>query len=313
MNFHRLKEFGERLSDLITRVGGYIREEPAQVLIEFMLVWLVVYAVFRFLRGTRGAWAIKGVTVILIAGTVMIRVLGFERLSYLYANFLQLAAIILIVVFQPELRRALVRIGETPWFGRQTGLKRARVIEELVASSEYLAKRKIGALIAIEREVGLRGIIEQGTVLNAELSQELIDTIFWPNSKLHDLGVVIRADQIAAAGVQFPLAEAGSTAAELGSRHRAAVGLSIETDALVLVVSEETGKIRLAERGKLSDPLNIDALRTSLTQGLADVTLTRNADLPDDAAVPTQSSGSETTTTDKNEPPSSPSAPPSAA
>ncbi len=280
VNLERFHEFGQRIHQLGDRVVGYMRNEPFQVLIEFAVIWVVAYLIVRFLRGTRGAWAIKGVAVILITGTLLIQVLGFERLNFLYNNVLQLATIALVIVFQPEIRRVLVRLGETRIFGKQTGLRRARLVEELVAAVEYLSKRKIGALVAIEREVGLRGICEQGTILNAEISRELLETIFWPNSKLHDLGVVLQGDRVLAAGVQFPLAEAGSVVSELGSRHRAGVGLSAETDALVIIVSEETGKVSLAERGRLTRGLSVEDLRSNLTLGLSKVLM----EAPDQAA-----------------------------
>lgn len=259
------------------RIIGYFRSEPIQVLIELGVIALVVYMCWRFLRGTRGARVIKGVALVLVAGFVIIQVLErenqFERLNFLYTNFLTIASLVLVIVFQPELRRAMVRLGEARFF-RQTGLRKARVVEETLAAVQYMSRNKIGALIAIERQVGLRGIEELGTALNADVSQQLLQTIFWPGSALHDMGVVIRGDRIVAAGVQFPLAEGENIPQELGSRHRAAIGLSQDTDALILVVSEETGTISLAERGKLTRGLTIDDLRPLLTKGMGKVELT---------------------------------------
>src|SRR5205807_3106871 len=134
-------------------------------------------------------------------------------------------------------------------------------IEALVECALFLSRRKIGALVAIEREVGLGGIAESGTRINADLSAAMLNTIFWPNSPLHDLGVIVSQGRIMYAGVQFPLAESGDLEKELGSRHRAAVGMSQETDAVVLVVSEETGDISIAERGQLLRKLTPDTLR----------------------------------------------------
>ena len=247
------------------------------MLVEIAVIWVVVYAIMRFLRGTRGARVIKGVAVILIVGTLAIQVLGreqaFERLNFLYSNFLAFASLMLVIVFQPELRRALVRLGETRIF-RQAGLRKARVVEEVVAASEYLSRNKIGALIAIERQVGLGGVVEMGTRIDAEVSKELLNTIFWPGSALHDMGVIIRGDRVVAAGVQFPLAESDTLPQELGSRHRAAIGLSHDSDALVIVISEETGTISLAERGALRRGLSVEELRPILTKGLGSVTIT---------------------------------------
>jgi diadenylate cyclase len=173
------------------------------------------------------------------------------------------ASIGIIVVFQPELRRALMRLGETRLF-RSWSSQVSEEIEQLVEAATFCSKRKIGALIAIERDVGLGGIADSGTRINADLSAALLNTIFWPNSPLHDLGVVISQGKVAYAGVQFPLAEEGTLERELGSRHRAAVGLSNESDAVVLVVSEETGDVSIAERGVLMRKLTPDALRGML-------------------------------------------------
>ena len=264
----------DRFHQLLQRVLGYLRSEPHEVIIELAVIWVVVYVIVRFLRGTRGARVIKGMALILIVGTLTIQVLGgenaFERLNFLYSNFLAFASLMLVIVFQPELRRALVRLGEARLF-RGGGLRKARVIEELLGSLGYLSKNKIGALIAIERQVGLRGIVELGTHLDAEVSKELLNTIFWPGSALHDMGVIIRGDRVVGAGVQFPLAEGERIPQELGSRHRAAIGLSQETDALVIVVSEETGTISVAERGELTRGLTVDELRPMLTRGIGPI------------------------------------------
>ena len=265
----------ERLIQLLQRLQGYLSPgEVWQILIELAVIWVVVYVIFRFLRGTRGARVIKGAAVILIIGTLIIQVVGqqnaLERLNFLYSNFLAIASLMLVIVFQPELRRALVRLGEARLF-RQSGIRKARIVDQVLAAIRYLSRNKIGALIAVERQVGLQGIVELGVRLDAEVTQELLNTIFWPGSALHDMGVVIRGDRIVAAGVQFPLAEGENLSQELGSRHRAAIGLSQEADALVIVVSEETGTISLAERGELTRGLTLDELRPILTRGLGNV------------------------------------------
>ncbi len=238
-----------------------------QVLVELLLIGIVVYGVLRFLRGTRGLRLLKGIALVLVGLYLIIRLVagqfGLERIDFLYGRFLQFASIAIIVVFQPELRRALMRLGETRLF-RSFSNQVNEEIEQLVEAATFCAKRKIGALIAIEREVGLGGIAESGTRLNAELSAALLNTFFWPNSPLHDLGVIVSQGRITYAGVQFPLAESGELERELGSRHRAAVGMSQESDAVVLVVSEETGDVSIAERGVLMRKLTPDALRGML-------------------------------------------------
>ncbi len=255
------------------------------VLIEMFFIWIVVFFIVRFLRGTRGARVIKGAALLLFALGMLIQLFGdqqqFERLNYLSGQFFSIATLALVIVFQPELRRALVRLGEARFF-RGGGLEKAKVIEQLIGSVAYLSKNKIGALIAIERQVGLSGIVEAGTRVDAVVTKELLNTIFWPGSALHDMGVVIRGDRIIAAGVQFPLAEGDPISSELGSRHRSAIGLSQEADALVVIVSEETGIISVAERGQLTRQMTPDTLRTLLVRGLAQIDIE-----PPDRETPT--------------------------
>jgi len=264
-------EIGQHLSHLFQRLGLYIQTQPLQLILELALIWGVVYMIARFLRGTRAAKAIIGVLMLIISTSLVVLLLGsqdaFRRLNFLYKNLLTVMVFVLVVVFQPELRRAFVRLGETRWT-LGGGLRKARVIEELLGAVAYLSKNKIGALVAIERQVGLKGIIEAGTRIDAQVSKDLLNTIFWPGSALHDMGVIIQGDRVVAASVQFPLAEGEQYGTELGSRHRAAIGLSNEADALIVVVSEETGRISVAERGQLHSDLTIDTLRTMLVRGM---------------------------------------------
>jgi diadenylate cyclase len=240
-----------------------------QIAIQLFLIGAVIFWVVRFLQGTRGARMLKGIGILLITlylvGHLVAQRFNLLQIDYLYGNFLVFAGFASIVVFQPELRRALMRLGDAKIFGtwsREVGDE----IEQLVESATFCARRKIGALVAIEREVPLVGTGENGTKLDAELSADLLNTIFWPNSPLHDLGVVVSQGRVAYAGVQFPLAESGELERELGSRHRAAVGLSQETDAVVMVVSEETGDISVAESGRLLRKLAPEALRGLLNE-----------------------------------------------
>jgi diadenylate cyclase len=271
----------QRPIQLVERIGTYPWWEVA---IELAVIGVFVYLVVRFLHGTRAAGALKGLIFLLVAATLVVRILNrqdaFGRLTFLYENFLALLAITLIVVFQPELRRGLIRLGETPVFRRSTSSFQV-VVESIVEACTYFAKAKFGAIIVIERETGLKGLVEGGTVMNAEVSARLLQTIFFPGSALHDLAVVIKGDRIVSAGVQLPLAEpADMPDAALGSRHRAAVGISSESDALVVVVSEETGTISLAERGRLDRSLSPDELRRELLRRLA-------RGLPAEALAPT--------------------------
>lgn len=260
----------EQLIQLAIRIRGY---NPIGVAVELVLIWATVYLIWRFLKGTRGARVLRGVGLVVVAALLLIAVLGterlgLERLRFLLENFVGFAALALVVVFQPELRRALMRLGEARLFQGRT-VEMGGVIEEVARAVTYLSKNKIGAIIAIERSVGLKGIVEAGTALNADVSSELLKTIFWPGTALHDMGVVISDGKVVAAGVQFPLAEGDDIGQELGSRHRAAVGLSQDADCLVIVVSEETGAISLAERGQLLRKLSPDGLRAMLRRAMA--------------------------------------------
>ncbi|MCK4872649.1 MAG: diadenylate cyclase CdaA [Phycisphaerales bacterium] len=260
----------ERFNQLSDRVGSY---SPLEVAVELIVIWVVVYVAIRFLRETRGAGAVKGVLMILIVGTLGIRVFGgqgasFQRLSFLYDRVIGFVVLSLVVVFHPEIRRGLRRLGETPIF-RLSGLELRPTIDAIVDAASYLSKNSFGALIAVERTTRLGAICESGTRLNAEISARLLQSIFWPNSALHDLGVVVRGTRILAAGVQFPLAEDQAVHdPSLGSRHRAAIGLSLEADCVIIAVSEETGIISVAQAGRLRRRLTADDLRALLFEQL---------------------------------------------
>ena len=238
-----------------------------QVALELLVIGSVVYWVIRFLQGTRGARLLKGIVFLLIILYLGVRllgpVLGLSRLEILFDRFLYFAAFAIIIVFQPELRRALMRLGETRLF-RGMGQRNVDEIEQIVEACATLSRRRIGALIALERDTRLSGFADDATRIDGDVSSPLLQTIFFPNTALHDLGVVINNGKITYAGVQFPLAESGELPKELGSRHRAAVGLSQETDAVVVIVSEETGDISIAERGQLLRKRTVEQLRQEL-------------------------------------------------
>jgi diadenylate cyclase len=255
------------LEQYLSRIASY----PWWIVaLELLLIGVVVHSVIEFLRGTRGARLIKGTALFLIVAYITIRLGGdrLQRVEFLYSRLLFFATFAIVVVFQPELRRALIRLGEARLF-RPTANPVRSTVDVICRSAAYCARNRIGALVAIERDVGLGGLIENGTQLNADLTAELLNTIFWPGSVLHDMGVVIRSGRVAAAGVQFPLAESQDLAQELGSRHRAALGLSEDTDAVVVVVSEETGIISVAENGRLIRNLTVEGLESVLVEMLS--------------------------------------------
>ena len=246
------------------------------VAIELFLIALVVYWVVDFLEGTRGERLFRSVIFILIAGFLVLNLLvkrfDFARLQYLYNGFLVFVLIIAVAAFQPEIRRALIRIGQPRLLGSLSH-KLARTTEQIINAVTELSETKTGAIIVIEKRVALGEFIETGVKMDAIVSKELLKTIFKPGTALHDMAVVIRGDRIVAANVQLPLAEAGSIDGfQLGSRHRAAIGITSGSDALCIVVSEETGTVSIAQAGHLTRYLSQSDLRESLTNEMDEMT-----------------------------------------
>jgi len=282
----------------VTEIANYLRRlyetfTPTDAL-EAALIALLIYLVYRSLRGTRGARVVRGFVFLMVVSFVVLRLLSdylyMGRIRYLYSMLVPAMLLLAIIVFQPELRRSLMRLGENPLLRLFLKEGASAFVDRIVRSAAMLSRNKIGALIAIERDTRLGGIIESGTYLDAELTSRLLTTIFWPGSPLHDMGVVIRGGRIAAAGCEFPLAKQTVLPEHLGTRHRAAVGLSEETDAVVVVVSEETGNISIAVEGRLESSLTPEALRTRLTELLrgAEATLTEHTLAEPDAPKPRQ-------------------------
>jgi diadenylate cyclase len=171
------------------------------------------------------------------------------------------------VVFQPEIRQAMSRLGQTRLFGRGRAAA-GSLAEEIAEAVDFLSRSRFGALIVVERSVPLGSLTEGGTELDAKITASLLQSIFWPNNPLHDLATVIRGNRVWCAGMQLPLAEEGSVPSHLGARHRAALGATVDTDCVVVIVSEETGSIRIASRGKLHGPIARDAVREKLIEVL---------------------------------------------
>lgn len=265
------------MGELIRAISNYLHRvatyDLAEVAVEMVLIGIVVWWAVRFLRGTRGASLLKGAAVVLATVYLGIRLLpkdptrGWERIEYLYGKFLLFIFVAVMVAFQPELRRALSRIGRAKFFSGQQAYAEEE-INALVESAAYLGRNKIGGIIALERKVGLAGLMESGTPIDSELSSHMLNTIFYPGTQLHDMGVIVQHGRIAAAGCQFPLAESEDVDPSLGSRHRAALGLAQETDAVIVVVSEETGRMSVACEGQLYVGLDADALRELLAATL---------------------------------------------
>lgn len=256
----------ETLTEYLRRVGTY---DWWVVTIELLFIGLVVYWAVDFLEGTRGERLFRGVIFILIAGFLILKlVVGqfpFERLQYLYNGFLIAVLIIAVAAFQPEIRRALIRIGRARLIAGPS-LQLVRTAEEIIAAVVELSASKTGAIIVIEKRVALGEFIETGVQIDAKVSASLLKTIFQQGTPLHDMAVIIRGDRIVAARVQLPLAEAGSIdGITLGSRHRAAIGITSGSDATCLVVSEETAGISIAQSGTLIRNVTESQLRMHLT------------------------------------------------
>ena len=219
------------------------------------------------IRGTRAMQMIIGLVVILLA-YVASQMLGLFTLNWMLDNFLGSILVVIIVIFQSDIRRALTQVGRTPLFGIADRIERGQAMEEITKAVVSLAGKRVGALIVLEREVGLNDYIEVGTALDARVSRELVESVFLPHSPIHDGALVIQKGRVAAARCFLPLSVDMDLSKELGTRHRAAVGLTEETDAVAIVVSEEQGKISFVVDSKVSQDLDGPQVRAALKQHL---------------------------------------------
>ena len=234
---------------------------------DMVVVAALIYKLFQWIKGTRAVQLLKGIVVLLIATTIS-DWLGLYTINWILNNIRTMVVVAIPVVFQPELRRALERIGRGKFFARPfTFLEEEdtdRVINEIMRAVVTMAKNKTGALIVLERETGINDYIETGVSLDSVISGEFMINIFIPNSPLHDGAVIIRGDRVAAAGCFLPLTENPNLGKELGTRHRAAIGITEISDAVAIVVSEETGIISLAREGRITRNYDEKTLREVL-------------------------------------------------
>lgn len=233
-------------------------------ILEIAILWYVFYILLIFIKGTRAFQVFRGI-IILILVFFITQKLGLTVINWILTKLFAISVIAFVIIFQPELRRGLARIGQNPILG--TFIKEEKIIDEIVRAMMTLSRRKIGALIAIEREIGLKPYIESGVTVDANVTSEILISTFMPTTPLHDGGVVIEGGRIAAAGCLFPLSQNINLSKKLGTRHRAAVGLSEETDAVILAVSEETGIISAAMDGRLTRELDRESV-TSILRNL---------------------------------------------
>ena len=232
-------------------------------LFEIVVLTIAFYYIFLFFRGTRGAQVLIGMLLLIAVLLTMTYLLNLSQLNWLLRRLSVYIAAGFVIIFQPEIRRALAELGRQPVFSSNTD-KRS-VIDHVVQTVTHLADHKVGALIAIEREIGTRSVRESGITIDAPVVPELLSSIFYPHTPLHDGGVIIHGGRIMAASCVFPLSQRLELHKNIGTRHRAAVGLSEETDAVVIAVSEETGAISVSYRGRLSRGLDGERLRRFLT------------------------------------------------
>jgi len=231
-------------------------------ILEILFIWILLYSIIRFFQGTRALQVLMGLLFLAVIFNIA-KVLELHTINWVLTKLFAVGVVAFLIIFQPELRRALARIGQNTMFG--PFLKKGGTIDEVVQAAQHLSRSKIGALVAIERDVRLGNYVESGLILDAKVSAELLITLFFPNSPTHDGGVIIQGERVAASGSLFPLSQDPHLSRALGTRHRAAVGLTEETDSVCVAVSEETGAVSVAVYGKLTRDLDEESRRRVLT------------------------------------------------
>ncbi len=230
--------------------------------LEILFIWMLVYYSIRFFEGTRALQVLMGLIVLAVVFNIA-KALQLNSINWVLTKLFAVGVVAFLIIFQPELRRALARIGQNTLMGGI--LKKGGTIDELIQACEQMSRNRVGALIAIEREVGLKNYIESGILLDAKISAEIFLALFSPNTPTHDGGMIIQGDRVAACGSLFPLSQNPAISRSLGTRHRAAIGLTEESDAVCVVVSEETGHISVSVYGKLTRAQDEEELRKILT------------------------------------------------
>lgn len=241
-------------------------------ILDLGIVIFLIYAAFKWLKNTRVWQLLKGILFLIVA-TFISELLQLKILNYILVSIMKYGVFCLIVIFQPEIRRGLEQLGSNPiskFFGLDSDIenKSKENIYRIVIAAVELAKQKTGALIVIERDIKIKDIISTGIIMDSEVSPQLLVNIFVPNTPLHDGAVIISDNKIAAASCMLPLADDQDIARELGTRHRAAIGISKESDAIAVIVSEETGKISIAKDGTLIADVKEDVLKKILLKNL---------------------------------------------
>lgn len=239
---------------------SFVFWEIIKPLLEILILWIVFYKILVFFEGTRAFQVFKGI-IYLILAFLLFQILGLDTLNWLLTKFFAISIIALVIIFQQELRQGLARLGQRHMFN--FGLQESEIIamiEEIASAAYKLARQKIGGLIAIERDTKLKAYIESGLAVDAQISSELIQSIFNPQSPIHDGGIITRGNRIAAVSCLFPLSDNPNFSKIIGTRHRAALGITEQTDTVVVMVSEETGEISAACDGRFIPIVNRERL-----------------------------------------------------
>lgn len=236
-------------------------------IIDIGIITFVFYSLIKLIKETRALQIINGIVVILVISKIS-EWLRLYAINYILQNTLTIGLIAIVIIFQPELRKALEKMGNTKWLikrSRQVGFHSEQNVDAIVDAATTMSRKKIGALIVIAGNISLNDIIETGTNVDASITSELVQNVFFPKSPLHDGAMLIKNERIVAAGCVLPLSSNLDISKELGTRHRAALGISETSDALVVVVSEETGAISIATDGKLQRFVDTVALREAIS------------------------------------------------
>jgi len=235
-----------------------------QDVLDMLIIAFVIYRLALLIRGTRAVQMLIGLAIVFLVYKSG-QLLELYTIEWILDNFLSAFLLVIVVVFQHDIRRLLTQVGSRQFFQGRRGLH-AQAVEEIVRASVMLANKRLGALIVLEREVGLAEYLEAGNLLDAKVSKELILSVFLPSSPLHDGALIIQQGRITAAGCFLPLTTNPNVSKTLGTRHRAAIGLTEESDAVVIVVSEEEGKISLVRDGRITRDVEAGVLRATLQQ-----------------------------------------------
>ncbi len=251
------------MSTFLTTPLEWIEILRWQDIVDILIVAYLLYQILVMIRRTRTAHMVFGLFVVAVAYFIAQR-FEFYIISWTIRNLLGYLVLAILVIFHPEIRRMLARVGQNTFFRHVYGVEKSQVIDEVVRSTEWLSSRRIGALVVIERNIDLKNFVDSGVNINGEVSKELLSSIFISGAPLHDGAVIIKDNRMVAAACFLPLTLSSDISKELGTRHRAAIGITEETDAVVVIVSEETGSVSIAVGGEITRHLTSSELKRGL-------------------------------------------------